>query len=182
MAVPQQLAALQAKVIGRLMEPERLPWKAYLHHWLYRSREWLDAQGPALQDTSQHIWQPGRFLIFSSLDVRHTHLPARVGADIRAYRQLAPHRLKAPGGLPCLDIRHEPLFHSRCILDPTTHLPLAWPAWARRAILRVGDLRALVSARPEDSHIDLRVDLPTTLAARPAIWRAALQCDAPQAQ
>ena len=33
-AVPQQLTALRAKVISRLMEP----WKAYFH----RSREWLE--------------------------------------------------------------------------------------------------------------------------------------------
>ena len=39
---------------------------------------------------------------------------------------------------PSLDIKQgKPLLHDRRILDATTHLPLAWPMWARRALLRV---------------------------------------------
>ena len=34
MVIPAQLTALQAKIIGRLLEPERVPWKAYLSGWL----------------------------------------------------------------------------------------------------------------------------------------------------
>ena len=58
-----------------------------LHHWLHRSRERLDAQDPALVDTSQHIWQLGS-LVFSSRNgtyaaarVAHIHqgLPAAGG-------------------------------------------------------------------------------------------------------
>ena len=29
-----QLTALQAKVIGRLLEPERIAWKAFFNNWL----------------------------------------------------------------------------------------------------------------------------------------------------
>ena len=32
--IPAQLTALQAKIIGRLLEPERVPWKAYFSGWL----------------------------------------------------------------------------------------------------------------------------------------------------
>ena len=35
----------------------------------------------------------------------------------------------------------------------TTHLPLAWPMEARRALLRVGNLHALINARLEDMDI-----------------------------
>ena len=34
MDIPAQLTALQAKIIGRLLEPERVPWKAYFSRWL----------------------------------------------------------------------------------------------------------------------------------------------------
>ena len=102
-----------------------------------------------------------RFLISSSMDVRHMHLPASIGANIRAYRQLAPHRMTAPDGLPSLTTCMSPsLFHNRRILDPTTHLPFAWPIWARRALLRVGDLCARVSAQLEDVPVELRAGLP----------------------
>ena len=30
-------------------------WKAYFHNWLYRSTEWLDGQGPALDGMSQRF-------------------------------------------------------------------------------------------------------------------------------
>ena len=37
-AIQQQLAALQAKGIGRFMEPEQLPWMGFFDHHLYRSK------------------------------------------------------------------------------------------------------------------------------------------------
>ena len=70
--------------------------------------------------------------------------------------------------MPSLAIMHEPLFHSRYILDPTTHLPSARPTWVRRALLRAGDLRALVSARVVSTRdvlpIEVWTGLPTMLA------------------
>ncbi len=48
--------ALQAKVIGVLLEPEQLAWKAFFNFWLYRS---LGQPGYR----HQHIWQLGRFLL-----------------------------------------------------------------------------------------------------------------------
>jgi hypothetical protein len=32
--IPAQLTALQANINGRLLEPERVPWKAYFSSWL----------------------------------------------------------------------------------------------------------------------------------------------------
>jgi hypothetical protein len=62
-----QILTLQAKVVGRLLEPEQLTWKAYFDHWLYRSTAWLAAQAPGtVSGRRQHIWQLGRFLLFSS--------------------------------------------------------------------------------------------------------------------
>ena len=46
-AVPQQLAALQAKVIGRLLQPEQLPSMVYFRNWLYRSNKCMDLQKAA---------------------------------------------------------------------------------------------------------------------------------------
>jgi hypothetical protein len=39
--IRSQLTALQAKIIGRFLEPEYIPWKAYLAFWLYRPRDRL---------------------------------------------------------------------------------------------------------------------------------------------
>lgn len=66
----------------------------------------------------------GEFLVFFSLDVRHTHLPAKLGAYIRACRQLAPLWLTVPDG-PSLDIMHEPILHSGRIRYLTSLLPEA---------------------------------------------------------
>nr|BAA25763.1 reverse transcriptase [Chlorella vulgaris] len=44
--IKAQILALQAKVVGRLLEPEQLAWKANFDHWLYRSTAWLAAQEP----------------------------------------------------------------------------------------------------------------------------------------
>ena len=94
--------------------------------------------------------------------------------------QQAPHR--PADGLHSLDFMHEPLFHIERILDPITLLPLTWPFMARRVLLRVGDLRAPVSAR--------LIQCAHGAAGRPAhhaghsageIW-AALQSAAPQAE
>ena len=120
-AIQQQLAALQAKVIGRLMEPEQLPWKGFFDHHLYRSKEWLQTAGAAaLVPAQQHIWQLGRHLIFSSLDLGRADLPQRVRSYIASYRRLAPHRIVDPAALQHAAIMAEPLWHSRRICDPIT--------------------------------------------------------------
>ena len=114
LAIQQQLTALQAKVIGRLMEPEQLPWKGFFDHHLYRSREWLQAAEPAaLAPVLQHLWQLGRHLIFSALDLGRADLPPRVRSYISSYRRLAPHRTVDPAALPHAAIMAEPLWHSR---------------------------------------------------------------------
>ena len=180
LAIPEQITALRAKVIGRLMEPEQLPWKAYFDHHMYRTRAWLATAGPAATAANlPHVWQLGRFLIFSSLDLRRASLPPRVQSYIAAYRLLAPHRIVDPCGLPHDAIMREPLFHNRRICDPGTHLPLAWHEWAREGVVRMQDLRAVVAAPPHQVPPTVRAGLPALLAALPEAWAAALQWDAP---
>ncbi|CAL8469287.1 g8834 [Coccomyxa elongata] len=41
--IRSQISALQAKVIGRLLKPEQLAWKAFFDFWLYRSPAWVSA-------------------------------------------------------------------------------------------------------------------------------------------
>ena len=183
LAIQQQLTALQAKVIGRLMEPEQLPWKGFFDHHLYRSREWLQAAEPAaLAPAQQHLWQLGRHLIFSALDLGRADLPPRVRSYISSYRRLAPHRTVDPAALPHAAIMAEPLWHSRRICDTTTRQPLAWPDWAGLGILRVGDLRELATAAPGDLPAAVRGGLPAILRALPEAWLAALRLVAPPAQ
>ena len=81
------------------------------------------------------------------------HLPTRVGAHIKAYRQLV-----------------HLLFHNRRIRNRTPYLPLALPVWARWVLLRVDNLRTLVSARLEDVPVELRAGLPTMLAGRVSVY------------
>ena len=176
LALPQQLAAPKAKVIGRRMGPGRLPWRAYFHHWLYRSREWLDAPR----------WRTSVSCVVASSspawNFRHMRLPARVGTYTMACRQLAPYLLADRDKLPSQDILQEPLFRNGRIIDPNTHLSFAWLMWARRALPSVGDLPILVNARLDDVDMHPGFDLITMLAAQLASWRAALQCAAPQAE
>ena len=182
-AIQQQLAALQAKVIGRLMEPEQLPWKGFFDHHLYRSKEWLQTAGAAaLVPTQQHIWQLGRHLIFSSLDLGRADLPQRVRSYITSYRRLAPHRIVDPAALPHAAVMAEPLWHSWRICDPITHQPLAWHHWAGLGVIRVGDLRELAAAAPGDLPATVREGLPTIMRALPEAWAAALRSVAPPAQ
>jgi hypothetical protein len=62
MDIRAQVLALQAKVVGMLLEPEQLAWRLYFDHWLYKSTAWLTAQEPGtVSARRQHIWQLGRF-------------------------------------------------------------------------------------------------------------------------
>ena len=64
MDIPAQLTALQAKIVGRLLEPERVPWKAYFSGWL--AMPLTAEQRAAVPAQSQHLWQLGTGLPFSS--------------------------------------------------------------------------------------------------------------------
>ena len=91
--VSAQIMALQAKVLGRLLEPEQLAWKAFFDFWLHRSAAWLAAQAPAsLSARHQHIWQLGIFLLFSSFPAERLQAPACMRQYVHAYQKLQPHR------------------------------------------------------------------------------------------
>jgi hypothetical protein len=77
----QQLQALLGKVVGRLMKPEQLSWKAIFDDSLART------------NAPHHMWRLGCHLIFSTLPLARTGLPQRACPYISAYRALAP-----PGG------------------------------------------------------------------------------------
>jgi hypothetical protein len=86
--IRSQLTALRAKIIGRFLEPEYLPWKAYMAFWLYRPRECLPV--PYLFQ-QQHVRQRGSFLPFSTFDLAGMQAPTRVIQYLAAFRQLHPH-------------------------------------------------------------------------------------------
>ena len=96
--IPAQLTALQAKIIGRLLEPERVPWKAYFSGWL--AMPLTAEQRAAVPAQSQHLWQLGTGLPFSSFPSQSIQAPRRVAAYLEAFRQLHPHRLVSPEDMP----------------------------------------------------------------------------------
>lgn len=168
-----QLAALQAKIIARLLEPEHLPWKAFFDFWLYRSSAWIDSQASPPTARQQHAWQLGRFLPFSTFDLAGMAAPPRVVQYLTAFRQLQPHRLQPTQELAYEDIMGQPLFHSRSILDSATGQPLQWFPWARQHIVRVGDLRQFMAGGPAEH--DAPEDLGRLLPQLPPAWLAALR-------
>ena len=76
--IPAQLTALQAKIIGLLLEPERVPWKAYFSSWL--AMPLTGEQRITAPAQSQHLWQLGRGLPFSSFPAQSIQAPRRVVA------------------------------------------------------------------------------------------------------
>ncbi|CAL5226895.1 g9768 [Coccomyxa viridis] len=55
-----QLTAFQAKIIGRLLEPEHIAWNAFFDSWL--SMPLTAGQILSTSPQQQHIWQLGRYL------------------------------------------------------------------------------------------------------------------------
>jgi len=79
--VPTQIQALQAKVISRLLEPERLAWKVFQLYHL--------SQASQVQPLGY-----GASILFSTLSTDQLQLPARLSAYVAAFRALHPHRLQ----------------------------------------------------------------------------------------
>ncbi len=91
MDIRSQISALQAKVIGRLQEPEQLAWKAFFDLWLSRIPAWLSAQGQAALDARyQHIWQVSRFLLFFTFEASRLQAPPRVRKYVETPAAAAP--------------------------------------------------------------------------------------------
>ena len=80
--VPTQVQALQAKVISRLLEPERLAWKLFQLYHL--------SQASQVQPLGY-----GASILFSTLSLDQLQLPARLSAYVTAFRALRPHRLQS---------------------------------------------------------------------------------------
>jgi hypothetical protein len=127
LSIRAQLAALQAKIIARLLEPECLTWKAFFDFWLLRSSAWLEGQATPPPARQQHAWQLGRFLPFSAYDLTGMAVPSRVVQYITAFRQLRPHQLQPPQAFSYQEIMGQPLFHNRSILEPATGQPSVDP-------------------------------------------------------
>ena len=179
--IRSQILALQAKVLGRLLEPEQLAWKAFFDFWLYRSAAWLAAQAPAtLSARRQHIWQLGRFLLFSSFEARFLQAPLRVRRYVHAYQQLKPHRLRHPDSLSHHAVMSEPLFFNRQLRDAAGQ-PFAWEYWARQGLVRISHLRALVHGPPPQDAA-LQQGTQILLAALPEQWRHFVHEQPPTAQ
>ena len=174
MDIPAQLTALQAKIIGRLLEPQRVPWKAYFSGWL--AMPLTAEQRAAVPAQSQHLWQLGTGLPFSSFPSQSIQAPRRVVAYLEAFRQLHPHRLVSPENMPFQEVMGQPLFHSRQI----THLgqPIAWEHWARQGRTTVQHLRDLL--RSGAAQAAQQQEMALLLDAMPAAWAAHFHGPSPQ--
>ena len=96
MDIPAQLTALHAKIIGRLLEPERVPWKGYFSGWL--AMPLTAEQRAAVPAQSQHLWQLGTGLPFSSFPSHSMQAPRWVVACLDAFRAAPAPQAGQPGG------------------------------------------------------------------------------------
>ena len=146
--LPTQVQALQAKVISRLLEPERLAWKVFQ---LYRL-----SQASQVQPLGY-----GASILFSTLSTDQLQLPARLSAYVTAFRALRPHRLQSVHAMLPRDVLNEPLFFNRQISQPA-----AGSATTNSACPTVTFLGFLVS-----SSLGLRQAAHSTCSDRPASHR-----------
>ena len=110
--LPDMEAALQAKVISRLFEPERLVWKDFAAIHFSRSRQWL-LDHPHVAPRTVDMLGYGVRVILGTRRTQDLGISShRFRASIRAYRRLAPHRLVEPASLTMSQTFVEPLFHN----------------------------------------------------------------------
>ena len=134
--VGAQLQALQAKVVARMLQPERHPWKILMEESLTGYR--------GLLQSSLLPWGLGVFAMVSAFQFRAGELSPRVRAYVSAFRQLRPHRVIPVAGLSAAQVLCEPLFHNPCIRGPDG-APLGGSPWeqvAASGLTRVGHLRS----------------------------------------
>ena len=135
-------AALQAKLISRLFEPEKLVWKEYAAIHFSRSETWLQNH-PHVPARAVDSLGYGVRIILTTRRTQDLGVESgRIRAYIQAYRRLRPHRLVPPASLTAAQIAAEPLFHNLQITEggkplvPTAELLTA----ARQGVTAVGDL------------------------------------------
>ncbi|KAL3158017.1 hypothetical protein ABBQ32_011780 [Trebouxia sp. C0010 RCD-2024] len=150
--VPTQIQALQAKVVSRLLEPERLAWKVFQLHHLSHAPQ-----------ASQLAY--GATILFSTASTASLHLPARLMGYVTAFRALQPHRLLPVNAMPAEAILNEPLF-----LDQQIQLPLS-PAATHSANGGVGLITyaSVHHLRPALHQRDLREIVSLTMQLACAI-------------
>ncbi|KAL3136231.1 hypothetical protein ABBQ32_007243 [Trebouxia sp. C0010 RCD-2024] len=170
--VPTQIQALQAKVVSRLLEPERLAWKVFQLHHLSRAPQ-----------ASQLAY--GATILFSTASTASLHLPARLMGYVTAFRALQPHRLLPVNAMPAEAILNEPLFLNQQIRLPlspaTTHsanggvgsrpfTPQDQPLLLAAGITKVAHLQAALQIQHPQA---LTACLQSLLLALPLPWQAA---------
>ncbi|KAA6412934.1 MAG: hypothetical protein FRX49_13766 [Trebouxia sp. A1-2] len=170
--VPTQVQALQAKVISRLLEPERLAWKVFQLHHL--------SQASQVQPLGYEA-----SILFSTLHTDQLQLPARLSAYVAAFRALHPHRLQSVSAMLPSDVLNEPLFFNRQISQPATSpaaintacpaaaasflTPQQKPLMLSAGITKVAHLR--LSLQLQQPQL-LALELNSVLLALPPAWRA----------
>ena len=169
-------AALQAKVISRLFEPERLVWKDFDTSHFSRSPAWLQSH-PHVPQRMVDLLGYGPRIILTTRRLRDLGIQSkRIRAYTQAYRRLKPHRLVQPSSLTAAQIAAEPLFHNAQITEggkpllPTAVLLAA----AQQGITAVGDLS---SGAPNIGPVALL----RLQQALPEPWRAFQQMHQPAA-
>ena len=167
--MPTQIQALQAKVISRLLEPERLAWKVFQLYHL--------SQASQVQPLGY-----GASILFSTLSTDQLQLPARLSAYVAAFRALHPHRLQPVTAMLPSDVLNEPLFFNRQISWPaassaTTNIaspaaafltPQQKPLMLSAGITKVAHLR--LSLQRQQPQM-LASELSSVLLALPPAWR-----------
>ena len=113
--VHTQIQALQAKVVSRLLEPERLAWKVFQGHWLYHPPV---GRRPRIQDRLAY----GASILFSTVSTNSLGLPDRVASYVAAFRALLPHRLKPAADMTATEVLNEPLFYNRQVRRLNVHV------------------------------------------------------------
>ncbi|KAL3135451.1 hypothetical protein ABBQ32_007473 [Trebouxia sp. C0010 RCD-2024] len=170
--VPTQIQALQAKVVSRLLEPERLAWKVFQLHHLSHAPQ-----------ASQLAY--GATILFSTASTASLHLPARLMGYVTAFRALQPHRLLPVNAMPAEAILNEPLFLNQQIQLPlspaATHsanggmgsrpfTPQDQPLLLAAGITKVAHLQAALQVQHPQALTDC---LQSLLLALPLPWQAA---------
>ena len=170
--VPTQIQALQAKVISRLLEPERLAWKVFQLHHLSQASE-------------VRLLGCGASILFSTLSTSKLQLPARLSSYVTAFRALQPHRLQAITVMQPEDVLNELLFFNRQITLPAASstpsnsssasssaarplTPSDCPLLPSAGVTKIAHLQAAL--RRQHSPL-LAQQLQTILLALPSPWQ-----------
>ena len=108
--VQETVASLQAKIISRLLQPERLVWKDFAILHFGRSQQWPSSH-PHISRRTADVLGYGVIILFSTRRIQDLGISSgRVRAYARAFRRLQPHRLVHPSSLTLAQIVVEPLF------------------------------------------------------------------------